>query len=487
MNNTPLERIKYYNNHPSFLFQLYSVLGTNAGFFLDSKTEKSQSVLPTEAAGLYCVLRVSLVCVYMIMRYQRVIPDSLPLSNGRRTNSTSTPSWKTSKEDEDRAESNGHITAKTSSNFEGKGLTRFRSPSKASQDYHNGNGNGSAIGGDEAEVPNSPPTANNSRNQQNLDTNGVVGGGGNDTNTFLQWGHRKRSRCSRGMALTDDTSSSTIQSTKLQRRLVPPHSSSSPNSNANTMPPPSRPSSNGISRGSNHKTPSKNTCSSTSPVRRNLEERSGVVGNKSPPTGGGGGGGSRAVASRSRGGKRSPSLDKKTLCPSSASARSEKMNACSIVAQQEEQNQEAAAAAAVGDINRIVSPPHQAGGCSINDDNNHDNTNAVRTAKIAGGTAAAAERLNNGGGSEVNEWPRIYIPLSRKEKEEDFLAMKGTKLPQRPKKRPKTVDRILQYCFPGMWLSDLTRGRYEVREKKCPRKQKRRGLKGMESLESDSE
>lgn len=28
----------------------------------------------------------------------------------------------------------------------------------------------------------------------------------------------------------------------------------------------------------------------------------------------------------------------------------------------------------------------------------------------------------------------------------------------------------VQYCFPGMWLSDLTRGRYEVREKKCVKK-----------------
>jgi hypothetical protein len=27
-----------------------------------------------------------------------------------------------------------------------------------------------------------------------------------------------------------------------------------------------------------------------------------------------------------------------------------------------------------------------------------------------------------------------------------------------------------QYCFPGMWLSDLTRNRYEVREKKCVKK-----------------
>lgn len=120
---------------------------------------------------------------------------------------------------------------------------------------------------------------------------------------------------------------------------------------------------------------------------------------------------------------------------------------------------------------------------------------------------------------QVIEWPRICISLSRKEKEDDFLAMKGTKIPQRPKKRAKNVDRTLQvllerfpiihqkrkqnkkiiynclislllsivglsnlvsydnfiiiglqYCFPGMWLSDLTRSRYEVREKKSVKK-----------------
>ena len=55
-------------------------------------------------------------------------------------------------------------------------------------------------------------------------------------------------------------------------------------------------------------------------------------------------------------------------------------------------------------------------------------------------TTSAAEKLN----VQVLEWPRIYIALSRKEKEDDFLAMKGTKLPQRPKKRAKHIDRTLQ-------------------------------------------
>ncbi|KAG1367875.1 hypothetical protein COCNU_14G003430 [Cocos nucifera] len=61
----------------------------------------------------------------------------------------------------------------------------------------------------------------------------------------------------------------------------------------------------------------------------------------------------------------------------------------------------------------------------------------------AGGSNAAATA-----GEKVNlenfEWPRIYISLSRKEKEDDFLAMKGTKLPQRPKKRAKNIDKTLQ-------------------------------------------
>ncbi|KAB2601756.1 pre-mRNA-splicing factor CWC22 [Pyrus ussuriensis x Pyrus communis] len=46
---------------------------------------------------------------------------------------------------------------------------------------------------------------------------------------------------------------------------------------------------------------------------------------------------------------------------------------------------------------------------------------------------------------------------------------------------------IAQGCGSWMWLSDLTRNRYEVREKKCVKKRKRRGLKGMDSLASDSE
>ncbi|PIA53980.1 hypothetical protein AQUCO_00900509v1 [Aquilegia coerulea] len=83
-------------------------------------------------------------------------------------------------------------------------------------------------------------------------------------------------------------------------------------------------------------------------------------------------------------------------------------------------------------------------------------------------------------------WPKLFISLSSKEKEEDFMAMKGCKLPQRPKKRAKFIQKTLLLVSPGAWLSDLCQERYEVREKKTSKKRPR-GLKAMGSMESDSE
>lgn len=55
------------------------------------------------------------------------------------------------------------------------------------------------------------------------------------------------------------------------------------------------------------------------------------------------------------------------------------------------------------------------------------------------------------------EVPRIYTTLSRKEKEDDFMAMKGTKLPQRPKRRPKNVEKTINVraFFPSLSISPL--------------------------------
>lgn len=82
--------------------------------------------------------------------------------------------------------------------------------------------------------------------------------------------------------------------------------------------------------------------------------------------------------------------------------------------------------------------------------------------------------------------PKFMIALSHKEKEEDFFAIKGAKLPQRPKKRAKHVQRALHCVTPGSWLCELSLDRYEVRERKSLRK-KPLGLKAMDSGDSDSD
>ncbi|KAF3450120.1 hypothetical protein FNV43_RR06200 [Rhamnella rubrinervis] len=390
--------------------------------------------------------------------YQRVSPDCLPLSNGKKPNI----------ENGKIIQTNGN----SNTSLETKAAFRFRSPAR-NQDHHNSLSQFSGVS--ENNLPHHSHHENISNTQQTQrqenspsPTPSPSHGGSGDV--LLQWGHKKRARVSRAeiRALTDESSSSAHarQAVKLQRRLVHSSSSSSEKLTTNTtMPPPPPPppitssSSNGRAR---------KETSGLLPSR-NLEDRSGT-GNGSPSRNGGG----SRVVSRSAG-KRSPPPDKnekKVLACSGKLAKEEKQNGSAVQACDRMNNNHVDSAS----LQSEQQQQHHQEAVATNINNIHAHAHAH--AHAYGG-----EKLS----FEAVEWPRIYLSLSRKEKEDDFLAMKGTKLPQRPKKRAKNVDRTLQYCFPGMWLSDLTRNRYEVREKKCVKKQKRRGLKGMESVDSDSE
>lgn len=112
-----------------------------------------------------------------------------------------------------------------------------------------------------------------------------------------------------------------------------------------------------------------------------------------------------------------------------------------------------------------------------------ENDNGKRSSMERNG---GGEEKGGGGGGGGVIWPKLYITLSSKEKEEDFLAMKGCKPPQRPKKRAKVIQRSLLLVSPGAWLTDMSHERYEVREKKSSKKRPR-GLKAMGGMESDSE
>ncbi|CAI9771737.1 unnamed protein product [Fraxinus pennsylvanica] len=125
----------------------------------------------------------------------------------------------------------------------------------------------------------------------------------------------------------------------------------------------------------------------------------------------------------------------------------------------------------------------------------HQNNNGNhRLCSGSGGSASsetAAEGKKGGsssGGSGIPAvWPpKFVIALTNQEKEEDFMAIKGSKLPQRPKKRAKFIQRSLNLVSPGAWLCDLTLERYEVREKKVSKKRPR-GLRAMGNIDSDSE
>ncbi|ONK81722.1 uncharacterized protein A4U43_C01F32220 [Asparagus officinalis] len=57
---------------------------------------------------------------------------------------------------------------------------------------------------------------------------------------------------------------------------------------------------------------------------------------------------------------------------------------------------------------------------------------------------------------------KFSVALKREEIEEDFVKMKGSKPPRRPKKRAKYVQRQLDSLFPGLWLSEITADLYKI-------------------------
>lgn len=131
----------------------------------------------------------------------------------------------------------------------------------------------------------------------------------------------------------------------------------------------------------------------------------------------------------------------------------------------------------------------------IIDANDNHHHNRLNNGNAHGGSGEADGKKGGGGGggsssgsdAMVAPWPpKFVIGLTNKEKEEDFFAFKGSKLPQRPKKRAKFIQRNLNLISPGAWLCELSLERYEVREKKTSKKRPR-GLRAMGNMESDSE
>ncbi|KAK2982541.1 hypothetical protein RJ640_026674, partial [Escallonia rubra] len=77
----------------------------------------------------------------------------------------------------------------------------------------------------------------------------------------------------------------------------------------------------------------------------------------------------------------------------------------------------------------------------------------LRGSAAAGGNAAVPS-------SEKRA--KFSVDLSRREIEQDFLAMVGQRPPRRPKKRPRIVQKQMDTLFPGLWLTEVSAEDYKV-------------------------
>ncbi|KAG2269592.1 hypothetical protein Bca52824_064147 [Brassica carinata] len=81
-------------------------------------------------------------------------------------------------------------------------------------------------------------------------------------------------------------------------------------------------------------------------------------------------------------------------------------------------------------------------------------------------TRAMKERAETTAAKEMMTRPKFSVNLSKKEIEEDFMAVLGHRPPRRPKKRPRTVQKKLDSLHPAFYLTEVTLDDYKVEETK---------------------
>lgn len=93
-----------------------------------------------------------------------------------------------------------------------------------------------------------------------------------------------------------------------------------------------------------------------------------------------------------------------------------------------------------------------------NNNTSHHNDNHHQHGGGGGGSGSSETGKKSGsssGDTIAAMWPpKFVIALTNKEKEEDFMAIKGSKLPQRPKKRAKLIQRTLNVSLLCLFFGD---------------------------------
>lgn len=65
-------------------------------------------------------------------------------------------------------------------------------------------------------------------------------------------------------------------------------------------------------------------------------------------------------------------------------------------------------------------------------------------------------------GESSKDREKFSVSLSRREIADDFMVMTGHRLPRRPKKRPKYIQKDLDTLFPGLWMTEINADLYKV-------------------------
>lgn len=104
-----------------------------------------------------------------------------------------------------------------------------------------------------------------------------------------------------------------------------------------------------------------------------------------------------------------------------------------------------------------------------------------------GNGAVKLPHLRSNSEKKTQQRVKFSLQLSKKEIDEDFIAMVGRRPPRRPIKRPKDVQRQIDTIFPGLWLTEITADSYKVHEAPAENGKARKGKGKMCFSDSDEE
>lgn len=88
---------------------------------------------------------------------------------------------------------------------------------------------------------------------------------------------------------------------------------------------------------------------------------------------------------------------------------------------------------------------------------------AIRNSPLSSGDGGSEKSPGRRLATE-KEREKFSVALSKKEIEEDFMAMMERRPPRRPKKRPRIVQNQIDTLSPGLWLTEITADLYDVPE-----------------------